>query len=140
MPRNTAGISVKIVLCAQLARRDEGSDWISRLLDLQPGLTVADLKAYAVKFLRQKSWKFISKICVRLACRRGDDEITPRASEVQHVRNVWRRAVYGGALPESPRIFPSEDAEGPDARFRPRYGSQVDARPEKFIGFVENNP
>lgn len=51
MPRNNEGISVKIVLCVQLARRDEGSDWVSRLLDLQPGLTVADLKAYAVKFL-----------------------------------------------------------------------------------------
>src|SRR5437764_7900975 len=39
-------MSVKIVLCAQ-----QSSDWVSRLLDLQPGLTVADLKAYAAKFL-----------------------------------------------------------------------------------------
>jgi hypothetical protein len=49
--RATLRVSVKIVLCAQLARRDEGSDWVSRLLDLQPGLIVAVLKAYAVKFL-----------------------------------------------------------------------------------------
>lgn len=36
--------------------------------------------------------------------------------------------------------FRREYAEGADGRFRPRYGSQLDARPEKFIGFVENNP
>ena len=58
--------------------------------DLQPGLTVADLKAYAAKFLAPEVLEIISKICARLAFRRGDDEITPRASEVQHVRNVWR--------------------------------------------------
>ena len=49
MPRYTAGIRVKVVLCAYLGHIDEARHWVGRLLDLQPGLTVAEMNAYAVR-------------------------------------------------------------------------------------------
>jgi TolB-like protein/Flp pilus assembly protein TadD len=51
MPRYTAGIRVKVVLCAYLGHIDEARHWLGRLLELQPGLTIAEMKAYAAKFL-----------------------------------------------------------------------------------------
>jgi hypothetical protein len=33
-----------------------------------------------------------------------------------------------------------EDAEGPDAWLRSRYGPEVDARPKEFVRLVENDP
>jgi adenylate cyclase len=51
MPRYTAGIRVKVVLCAYLGHIDEARHWLGRLLELQPGLTIAEMNAYAAKFL-----------------------------------------------------------------------------------------
>jgi TolB-like protein/class 3 adenylate cyclase/tetratricopeptide (TPR) repeat protein len=51
MPRYTGGIRVKIALCASLGRIDEARHWVARMLELQPGLTVAEMNAYATKFL-----------------------------------------------------------------------------------------
>ena len=51
MPHYTAGIRIKIALCACLGRIDEARHWVGRLLELQPGLTLAAMNAYATKFL-----------------------------------------------------------------------------------------
>jgi hypothetical protein len=51
MPRYTAAIRVKVVLCTYLGRIDEARDWVGRLLDLQPGFTVTEMRAYATRFL-----------------------------------------------------------------------------------------
>ena len=51
VPHYTAGIRIKIALCACLGLIDEARQWLPRLLELQPGLTVAEMNAYAAKFL-----------------------------------------------------------------------------------------
>ena len=51
MPRYTAGIRAKIVLCVFLDRKEEARDWLRRMLELQPGLTVAGLRGYGATFL-----------------------------------------------------------------------------------------
>jgi TolB-like protein len=40
-PHNHPALRTKVVLCAQLGRITEARDWLSRLLDLEPGLTIA---------------------------------------------------------------------------------------------------
>jgi hypothetical protein len=39
------------VLCAYLGHIDEARHWLGRLLELQPGLTIAEMNAYVAKFL-----------------------------------------------------------------------------------------
>jgi len=51
MPHYTAGIRIKIALCACLGLIDEAHHWVGRLLELQPDLTLAEMKVYAAKFL-----------------------------------------------------------------------------------------
>jgi TolB-like protein/Tfp pilus assembly protein PilF len=51
VPRYTAGIRVKVVLCTYLGHIDEARHWLGRLLELQPGLTIAEMNAYAARFL-----------------------------------------------------------------------------------------
>jgi tetratricopeptide (TPR) repeat protein len=47
----TPGIRIKIALCACLGLIDEARQWLGRLLELQPDLTLAEMKVYAAKFL-----------------------------------------------------------------------------------------
>jgi TolB-like protein len=51
-PNFDPAIGVKVVSCAHLGRIDEAREWLSRRLELQPGLTIAEWKARgtAVKF------------------------------------------------------------------------------------------
>jgi hypothetical protein len=42
---------VKVVATAHLGRFNEGREYLSRLLELQPGLTVAKFIAYATRFI-----------------------------------------------------------------------------------------
>jgi TolB-like protein/class 3 adenylate cyclase len=51
MPHYTAGIRIKIALCACLGLIDEARHWLGRLLELQPDLTLTEMKVYAAKFL-----------------------------------------------------------------------------------------
>jgi adenylate cyclase len=44
-PRNSLGMRLKAILCAHLGRDAEAREWLSRMLELQPGLTVAAWKA-----------------------------------------------------------------------------------------------
>src|SRR5271169_260946 len=46
-PRAAAIVRCKVVLCGCLSRLDEARRWLARLLQAQPGLTVAELKAFA---------------------------------------------------------------------------------------------
>jgi hypothetical protein len=45
---------VKVVASAQLGRIDEARDWLGRVLELEPGLTIARFKA-SVPFFRPES-------------------------------------------------------------------------------------
>ena len=44
-PRTATAIRVKIVACAHLGRLDEASEWLGRLLEILPGLTITRYKA-----------------------------------------------------------------------------------------------
>jgi len=51
-PRYSIAIRMKVVSFAQLDRLDEARYWLKRLLELQPGLTIAGWKAsYGAPFL-----------------------------------------------------------------------------------------
>jgi 3-phosphoglycerate kinase len=45
------GIRIKVILCAHLGRIEEAHEWLSRLLELQPTLTIADYVKYAATFM-----------------------------------------------------------------------------------------
>ena len=51
-PRYTVAVRMKAVLCAHLDRIEEANDWLRRMLELQPTLTINSYKAYAAKYLR----------------------------------------------------------------------------------------
>jgi TolB-like protein/class 3 adenylate cyclase len=50
-PRFHASFRVKVSLCGLLGRNEEARDWLVRLLDLQPALTIAEWAAHAATFL-----------------------------------------------------------------------------------------
>jgi hypothetical protein len=50
-PRFHASFRVKVALCGLLGQSEEGRDWLGRLLDLQPGLTIDAWLKHAVTFL-----------------------------------------------------------------------------------------
>jgi len=50
-PRFHASFRVKVSLCGLLGKNEEARDWLGRLLDLQPGLTIAAWAAHAATFL-----------------------------------------------------------------------------------------
>jgi tetratricopeptide (TPR) repeat protein len=50
-PRFHPSFRVKVALCGLLGRNEEARNWLGRLLDLQPGLTIAAWVAYAATFL-----------------------------------------------------------------------------------------
>ena len=50
LPRYSTALRVKVVLCSHLDRIEEARDGVRRLLELQPGSTVAWFKAYAGTF------------------------------------------------------------------------------------------
>jgi TolB-like protein/class 3 adenylate cyclase/Tfp pilus assembly protein PilF len=52
LPRYAPAIRAKVVSCAHLARVAEAREWLGRLLELRPGLTIAGYKAGAEKYLR----------------------------------------------------------------------------------------
>jgi adenylate cyclase len=49
-PRYSTPIRIKAVACAHLDRNQEAHECLNRLLDLQPGLTIASYKEYAAVF------------------------------------------------------------------------------------------
>jgi tetratricopeptide (TPR) repeat protein len=51
LPRFAPAIRVKVVSCAHLARIAEARNWLGRLLELQPGFTIAGFKGGAVRYL-----------------------------------------------------------------------------------------
>jgi adenylate cyclase len=51
LPRFIPGIRIKVVLCAHLGRIEEAREWLKRLLELQPTLTIADYVKYAAMFM-----------------------------------------------------------------------------------------
>jgi TolB-like protein/class 3 adenylate cyclase len=50
-PRLHASFRVKVSLCGLLAKNEDARRWLSQLLDLQPGLTIAGWAAHAATFL-----------------------------------------------------------------------------------------
>jgi adenylate cyclase len=44
-PHNTAAIRTKVASCSHLGRIEEAREWLQRLLELQPGYTIADFTA-----------------------------------------------------------------------------------------------
>jgi tetratricopeptide (TPR) repeat protein len=49
-PRFSSAISIKVVSCAHLGRIEEMRDWLSRMLALRPGLTIAGWKARVMRY------------------------------------------------------------------------------------------
>jgi len=47
LPRYGASIRIKVVLCVRLGRIEEARYWLGRMLELQPGMTIAWFKEYA---------------------------------------------------------------------------------------------
>lgn len=54
-PRFHASFRVKVALCGLLGRNEEARDWLGRLLDLQPGLTIAAWAAHVATFLNAET-------------------------------------------------------------------------------------
>jgi hypothetical protein len=50
-PRFPAAVRLKVALCGHLDRPDEARRWWERMLELQPGLTVAGFQASLETFL-----------------------------------------------------------------------------------------
>ena len=50
-PRFHASFRVKVALCGLLGQSEEGRDWLVRLLDLQPGLTITAWLKHTATFL-----------------------------------------------------------------------------------------
>jgi adenylate cyclase len=50
-PYYRPALRVKAICCAYLGRIEEARDWVSRVLELEPGLTIARFKTFAPKFL-----------------------------------------------------------------------------------------
>jgi hypothetical protein len=54
-PRYTPALRTKVVLCTRLGLIAEARDWLRRMLELQPGLTIA-------RFLQFAGFRFSPKI------------------------------------------------------------------------------
>jgi hypothetical protein len=50
-PNHLGTIRCKIALCWYLGRFDEGREWIRRLLDANPAMTIAGFEAYGAKYI-----------------------------------------------------------------------------------------
>jgi TolB-like protein len=50
-PRFLPALRVKVAVCGYLGQEDEGKRWLGRLLELNPGLTVAGFDRFAATFL-----------------------------------------------------------------------------------------
>jgi adenylate cyclase len=48
---NTMALRIRVASCAHLGRLPEARQWLARLLEVDPGLTIAWLEAYATQFL-----------------------------------------------------------------------------------------
>jgi adenylate cyclase len=44
-------LRIRVASCAHLGRLPEARQWLARLLEVDPGLTISGLKAYAAMFL-----------------------------------------------------------------------------------------
>ena len=49
-PHYRLAMRIKVVCCVYLSRIEEARDWLQRLLELQPGLTIARFKISAANF------------------------------------------------------------------------------------------
>ena len=45
LPRYRTAINMKVILCAHLGRLDDAHNWLGRLLEIVPGLTIAEFAA-----------------------------------------------------------------------------------------------
>ena len=54
-PKFHASFRVKVALCGLLGQSEEGRDWLGRLLDLQPGLTIGAWRKHAATFLASET-------------------------------------------------------------------------------------
>ncbi len=52
-PRFHAGYRIRLALCGLLGRTEEARDWLDRLIELQPGLTIAGWAAHETTFLSE---------------------------------------------------------------------------------------
>jgi adenylate cyclase len=50
-PRTTVALRIRVASCAHLGRLPEARQWLARLLEVDPGLTISWVKAYATMFL-----------------------------------------------------------------------------------------
>ncbi len=50
-PRFTAALRIKVASCAHLGRMEKAHYWLKQLIEVQPGLTMAGLKAHAAVFI-----------------------------------------------------------------------------------------
>jgi adenylate cyclase len=51
LPRYSPSVRIRCVSCAHLGRIQEARDWLKRVLELQPGLTIARFKVFGAKHL-----------------------------------------------------------------------------------------
>jgi hypothetical protein len=56
-PRYIASFRIKVALCGLLGRGNEGRQWLERLMDLQPGLSVASAVTHALTFFYRAKWQ-----------------------------------------------------------------------------------
>ncbi len=55
-PDYRPALRVKTICCAYLGRIDEAHGWLSRLIELDPGLTIAGYKAVGRSTFRRNCW------------------------------------------------------------------------------------
>ena len=51
LPRYRAAINMKVILCAHLGRLNDAHNWLGRLLEIVPGLTIAGYTALLAPIL-----------------------------------------------------------------------------------------
>jgi adenylate cyclase len=55
--RFTMALRIRVASCAHLGRLPEARQWLARLLEVDPGLTITWLEAYLATFLSPESWE-----------------------------------------------------------------------------------
>jgi hypothetical protein len=70
-PGYRTGLMAKVISSAQLGRVDEARDALSRVLEIEPDLTIARWKAPALPF-HPSSSTGMRKVCARLGCPKND--------------------------------------------------------------------
>jgi tetratricopeptide (TPR) repeat protein len=71
-PRYIHAVRTKVVLCAQLGRITEAHDWLSRVLELQPQLTVTGFRMLAGMRFSPELMGVMLKVFVGPVCRKSE--------------------------------------------------------------------